>query len=295
MLKEKDNNIYDLPREKWPQLLSRINDPPKRLRCIGTPPPHDVIYLTIIGSRLPTDYGRDSLNKLVAGLTGYPIVIVSGLALGIDGMAHEAAMKAGLKTISFPGSGLSRQALYPAEHQNMAERIVQADGCLLSEFPDNQEGVYWAFPQRNRLMAGSSVATLIIEGEMGSGSLITTRLALDYNRTVMALPGPIDSPLSAGPNSLIRDGAVPITCVNDILHELDIEPRDPNIAAISPERLAALDPLSRKIFDSVSLQPRNKDDLCHELSLPMMELNAFISLLEVDGLVRTKGNIIKRA
>lgn len=293
-MNKKDNGIFELAREEWPALLAEINDPPKRLYCIGTPPPVKALYLTIIGSRTPTDYGRDSLKRLVGGLKGYPIVIVSGLALGCDGLAHEAALAAGLKTISFPGSGLNRKRLYPAQHRGLADRILEAGGCLLSEFHHDQEGTDWTFPQRNRLMAGCSQATLIIEGKLKSGSLITTRLAFDYNRSVLALPGAIDSPLSAGPNMLLRTpSAVAITCSEDILQELGLELHEPS-AAISPERLAALDPVSRGIVEKLGAGKMNKDNLCRELSLPMTELNALVSFLEIDGFVRTNGNVVRR-
>lgn len=293
-----DNNhsIIELDRAEWPELLKEMNDPPKRLYCLGMPPPQKAAYLTVIGSRTPTDYGRDCVHKLIAGLAGYPIIIVSGLAIGIDGLAHEAALEAGLRTISFPGSGLNRNAIYPSQHRALADRIISAGGCLLSEFKHEQGGTLWSFPQRNRLMAGISQATLIIEGRLKSGSLITTKQAFDYNRSVLALPGSIDNPLSAGPNMLLHTpSAMAVTCSDDILKELGFEPRDPNGTVISPERLAALDPLSRKIFDSVALGPQNKDNLARGLSLPMMEVNALVSLLEVDGLVKTRGNVVRRA
>jgi len=291
---ENKHAIFELAKDRWPLLLNEMNDPPKRLYCIGTPPPSDAIYLTVIGSRTPTDYGRDCVHSLIAGLTGYPIIIVSGLALGIDGLAHEAAIKAGLKTVSFPGSGLNQKVLYPPEHHGLADRIVAAGGCLLSEFSLDQIGYYYIFPQRNRLMAGISRATVIIEGRLKSGSLITTKQAFEYNRSVLALPGSISNPLSAGPNMLLRTpSAIAITCSNDILEELGFEPRS-SFPAISPERLAALDPLSRRIVERLEKGSMNKDNLCRELGIAMVELNPLVSFLEIDGFVRTNGNVVRR-
>jgi DNA processing protein len=287
-------NIFELNKKEWPELLLQINDPPKRLYCIGTPPPVKAIYLTVIGSRTPTDYGRDCVHKLVTGLMGYPIIIVSGLAIGIDGLAHEAALEVGLKTISFPGSGLNRNVLYPPEHHNLADRIVSAGGCLLSEFSHNQVGYYYIFPQRNRLMAGCSKATLIIEGRLKSGSLITTTQAFGYNRSVMAVPGSIDNPLSAGPNMLLHTpSALAVSSPKEILEELGFEV-DESAPTISPERLAALDPLSQRIIQALEKRPTNKDNLCRDLNMAMTELNPLISFLEIDGLVRTNGNVVRR-
>ncbi len=288
------HTIFELRKTEWPELLLQMNDPPKRLYCIGQQPARKAIYLTVIGSRTPTDYGRDCVHRLVTGLAGYPIIIVSGLAVGIDGLAHEAALEAGLKTVSFPGSGLNWDAIYPSQHRALADRIISAGGCLLSEFKHEQMGTYWSFPQRNRLMAGISQATLIIEGKLKSGSLITTKQAFDYNRSVLAVPGSIDNPLSAGPNMLLHTpSALAVSSPKEILEELGFE-ADESAPSISPERLAALDPLSRRIVEALENRPTNKDDLCRDLGMPMTELNPLISFLEIDGLVRTNGNMVRR-
>jgi DNA processing protein len=288
------HTIFELNKNHWPELLLQINDPPKRLYCIGTPPPIKAVYLTVIGSRTPTDYGRDCVHKLVTGLAGYPIIIVSGLAIGIDGLAHEAALEAGLKTISIPGSGLNWNMLYPYCHHTLADRIISAGGCLLSEYKHEQTGTFWSFPRRNRLMAGISQATLIIEGRLKSGSLITTTQAFNYNRSVLAVPGSIDNPLSEGPNMLLHTpSALAINSPKDILEELGFEVSESPLT-ISPERLAALDPLSRRIIESLETGSMNKDNLCRDLNMAMTELNPLISFLEIDGLVRTNGNVVRR-
>src|ERR1035437_3403533 len=288
------HTVFELNKNQWPQLLLQINDPPKQLYCIGALPPIKAIYLTVIGSRTPTDYGRDCVHQLVAGLVGYPIIIVSGLAIGIDGLAHEAALEVGLKTISFPGSGLNWNAIYPSQHRALADKIIYTGGCLLSEFKHEQEGTFWSFPQRNRLMAGCSQATLIIEGKLKSGSLITTKQAFDYNRSVLALPGAINNPLSAGPNMLLRTpSAIAITCSKDILEELGLEVNE-SLSIISPERLATLDPVSRQIIQALETGQLNKDNLCRDLNLPMTALNPLISFLEIDGFIKTNGNVVRR-
>jgi DNA processing protein len=290
---ENPHGIRPFGRADWPELLQHINDPPKQLYYRGTLPYPKAHFLTVIGSRNPTRYGTDIVRRLIMGLVGQPIVIVSGLAIGIDGMAHEAALEAGLKTISFPGSSLDDEWLYPAKHRTLADRIIENGGCLISEYAHGQGGTDWTFPKRNRLMAGCSQATLIIEGGAKSGSLITTDRALDYNRSILAVPGPIDSAVSVGPNRLIRVGAIPILSPDDILQEYRLEPNQP-IAVISAERLAALDPLSRRIVDILGNGEKNKDSLSRELGVEMTELNATISFLEIDGLVKASGNLVRR-
>jgi DNA processing protein len=288
------HTIFELNKNQWPELLLQINDPPKQLYCIGARPPQKAVYLTVIGSRTPTDYGRDCVAKLVKGLAGYPIIIVSGLAIGIDGLAHEAALEVGLKTISIPGSGLDWNMLYPYRHRALADRIISSGGCLLSEFKNEQTGTFWSFPRRNRLMAGISQATLIIEGRLKSGSLITTKQAFEYNRSVLAVPGSIDNPLSEGPNMLLHTpSALAVSSGKDILEELGFEV-DESAPTISPERLATLDPLSQRIIQALEKRPTNKDNLCRDLNLPMTELNPLISFLEIDGLVKTNGNVVRR-
>lgn len=183
----------------------------------------DTILITVVGSRNHTPYGKEVCELLIKGLAGYPVTIVSGLAIGIDTIAHEAALAAGLPTIAFPGSGLNWDALYPKQNRALAEHILQSGGMLLSEFPPDLNGAPWTFPARNRLEAGIASITIVIEAAEKSGTLITARLATEYNRIVGAVPGPITAPTSAGANWLLQLGAVPITSSIDILRELNFD------------------------------------------------------------------------
>ena len=201
-----------------PHLLKEISDPPKQLYIRGILPSEDEYkFLTVIGSRKFSTYGKQVCEHLIRGLAGYPIVIVSGLALGIDSIAHQAALDNHLTTIAVPGSGLDDSVLYPASNRGLAQNILRAGGCLLSEFEPTFKATNWSFPQRNRVMAGIAHATLVIEAENTSGTRITARLATDYNREVFAVPGSIFSPASEGTNELIREGATPVTRAEDIL------------------------------------------------------------------------------
>lgn len=217
--------------------FAEMADPPQNLWIAGEVPPKDHKMLCVVGARSYSPYGHEVCTSLIAGLEGYPICIISGLALGIDTIAHEAALEAGLPTVAFPGSGLEQKVLYPARNRHLAERIIENRGCLVSEFTPDFPAQEWTFPKRNRLMAGCADIVLIIEGNQRSGTNITARLALDYNRTVCAVPGSIFSPLSYAPHTLIQQGAFPITSSRDILNLLNIpEHTDtPSVADIMNE------------------------------------------------------------
>ena len=184
-------NIRELFADEIPEWLMEIPEPPKKLYIRGEMPKGDSKFLCVVGSRKHTEYGKEACQKLIAGLRGYDIVVVSGLALGIDGIAHKAALDASLTTIAIPGSGLHPSVLYPSSNRQLAEKIVDSGGALLSEFEPMFRPTLYSFPQRNRIMAGISHAVLIVEAEIKSGTLITSRLATDYNREVMAVPGSV--------------------------------------------------------------------------------------------------------
>ena len=216
----------------YPEQLRETPHPPSALWIQGVLPPAGTRYLAVVGARKHSEYGRQACEELIAGLACFPIAIVSGLAIGIDGIAHEAALRAGLPTVAIPGSGLDPDFLYPRMHCKLAETILEKGGCLLSEYPPQTRARPHFFPERNRIMAGLCHAVLIVEAEQKSGTMITSKLALDYNREVLAVPGSIFSPQSEGPNSLVSRGATPALESLDILRALGIEPpeteADPN-------------------------------------------------------------------
>src|SRR3989338_1645186 len=185
-----------LERERIPESLREIPQPPKKLYLAGKLPPEGTVCLAVVGSRKCTTYGKDTVKKLISGLRGYPIAIVSGLATGIDALSHETALDAGLFAVGFPGSGISEKGLSYNPNQKLIRRILDRGGCLISEFEPEFKATSYAFPMRNRLVAGISKASLIIEAQEKSGTLITARMALDYNKEVLALPGPINSDFS---------------------------------------------------------------------------------------------------
>jgi DNA processing protein len=211
-------DIRALAPDEFPPLLREIPDPPEHLYLRGTfPSPDEYAYLCVVGSRNGSYYGLRTCLSLIAGLAGIPVAIVSGLALGIDAQAHEAALQAGLPTVAVLPSGLGDSTIYPSTNRNLALRILRAGGALVSEYESGFQAARWTFSARNRVMADLSRATLIVEAGEQSGTLITARLALDYNREVLVVPHPIDSRHGAGSNRLIREGALLVRSSDDIL------------------------------------------------------------------------------
>ena len=204
--------------------LNEIPEPPELLWIRGNLPPNDTKKLVVIGSRALTLYGETICEKLIQGLSGYPISIVSGLALGTDACAHRAALAAGLHTIAVPGSGLSDTVIAPQTNLGLAKEIVQSGGALLSEHEPDVTARPQYFPSRNRIMVGMADAVLVIEAGERSGTLITARLASEYSRDLMCVPHRIGDTNSEGPNMFIRLGAELITSSEDVLETLGFEP-----------------------------------------------------------------------
>ncbi len=283
MLKYIIMTIKKLTASDFPHRLREIPDPPKELFIEGRMPPETHKWLAVVGSRKCTHYGREVTERLISGLTGYPVVIVSGLALGIDALAHRAALDAGLLTVAVPGSGLDRSVLHPPSNRALAEEILKAGGALLSEFPPKFPASLWGFPQRNRIMAGLSDAVLIIEAEEKSGTLITSKLATDYNRDVLVVPGSIFSSFSAGPHMLLRLGATPITNALQLREALGFkEERDETVQ--SALRLAC-SPEEKKVLALLG-SPLPREELLEELGLPIGKANALLSTMELKGFIK---------
>lgn len=272
--------IREYPKEEWPELLKEMNDPPKTLRLWGNPPTPGNKLLAIVGSRKYTSYGQEACRSLIMGLQGYPITIVSGLALGMDSIAHRSAIHIGLQAIALPGSGLSTKILHPRSHVGLAGEIVDAGGGLISEYADEMPAGIWTFPKRNRIMAGMCHATIVIEAEKKSGTLITSRLATEYNREVGAVPGPVTSSTSEGPHMLIRLGAALIRDSQDILELLGLK-REGHDTLFNTEDLTD----EEQIFIKILENPIERDELVRRSKMDISKANAVLSLLEIKGLI----------
>lgn len=277
--------------ENYPALLRQCPKMPPKLNIIGTIPSDEHKFLCVIGPRHHSMYGQEVCNHLIHGLAGYPIVIVSGLAIGIDSLAHRAALEVGLPTISFPGSGLHEDVIYPQAHRGLAEDIVRYGGALLSPFDAEHPSTLWTFAVRNRLMAGISHATLIIEAGKKSGTLLTANYALDeFSRDVFCVPGDIFSPLSYGPHMLLRRGAALIGSAADILEEFGFGPQRQEE---TPHEMSSVE---RKLFSAAEIAvyeklrfgARDSSSLARELELSSEQLIRAMSVLELRGYVQEK-------
>ncbi len=280
-----------MQESKIPKLLQEIPDAPKKLYKIGEIPDQEKnIFLTVIGSRKYTSYGKSVCEKLISGLSGYPFVIVSGLALGIDSIAHRSAIDNKLITVAIPGSGLDESVLYPATNRNLAKEILQKGGCLLSELEPKTKAAPWTFPQRNRIMAGISHAVLVIEAENKSGTRITARLSTEYNREVFSVPGSIFSSASEGCNELIREGATPITSAKDILNYFHLlDEKNP-----TQQQMIALSREEEKVIELLNT-PLSRNALSEKLAIPIIKVNILLSSMEIKGLIgENLGKIYKK-
>ncbi len=281
--------IRTLSKNEFPPLLREIHDPPKRLFIRGSDINQSYIYLAVVGSRRYSHYGKDVCEKLIHGLAGYPICIVSGLALGIDAVAHESAIRAGLPTIALPGSGIDGRVLYPRAHTGLARTILSHGGALLSEYEPMHEAAPWCFPARNRIMAGMSHAVLVIEARERSGTLITARLAMECGRDVLVVPAPIFSLHGIGSNQLLREGAQVVTSSKDILQALGITP-DETTGAPLQTNLSDDERMLIKLLE----EPQPLDELVRRSELPVFRTQTLISALEIKGYVVERLGMIER-
>jgi len=281
--------------EDFPPALLEIPQPPETLYIRGTlPDPTQFYYLAVVGSRKFTSYGREAVERIIGGLAGYPICIVSGLAMGIDAIAHRAALDAGLPTLAIPGSGLDSSVIYPRSNLALAREIVENGGALLSEFAPDLRAAPWTFPQRNRIMAGISQSTLVIEAEEKSGTLITARLAVDYNRNVFAIPGSIFSAPSKGTNKLIRQGATPITSAQDLLEELGFVEQTFGIPSTQPLLDLTLYTPEEQAVLMLLDEPMERGEIIASLDTPPAQTLSTLTILEIKGLIQERMGKIER-
>jgi DNA processing protein len=285
-----DYPIYNLDPLIIKDYFQALPKQPKQLFIRGTfPTDKHLVFLTVVGARDCSTYGKEACEMLIKGLRGYPVVIISGLALGIDTIAHEAAIDAGLTTIAFPGSGLDDTVIYPRANRKLAEKILNANGCLLSEFQNNQKTNDWLFPARNRLLAGISKATLIIEATHKSGSRITTKFATEYNRDVLAVPGSIFSRNSEAPNELIRMGATPITNPEELLESLGFQ-----VTNQPPLDLFTQASPDEQIILKLLGSPMQRGDLIRASGLTVSQASILLSQMELRGIIKDMGGELRR-
>ena len=271
------------PRDaSYPASLRQIPDPPLTLAVRGRLAGADEPAVAIVGTRRATEYGRRMAQELARGLAQAGVTVVSGLAAGIDGVAHRAALEAGGRTMAVLGTGIDR--VYPAWHAELADAVA-ANGALVSEFPCGAAPLAFHFPRRNRLISGLSLGTIVVEAAEQSGSLITAAFALEQNRQVYAVPGPVGVSGHRGPNRLIQQGARLVTCAEEILEDLapGLRPRLVERRAAAAE--ATLTTPERRILEAIGADGRHVDDVIRHAAVPAGAALETLLALELRGLV----------
>lgn len=273
-----DDDIY-------PRRLKEIDQPPPVLYVHGALTLEDEWAVAIVGTRRVTAYGRQVTEDLAASLARSGVTVVSGLARGVDAIAHQAALKAGGRTLAVLGSGVDR--VYPPEHERLAAQIAEA-GAVISDYPPGTPPEAQNFPPRNRIISGLSMSVVVTEAGEESGALITTQFAAEQGREVFAVPGSILAPQSRGPNRLIRDGARPMLSPQDVLESLNME-------LVVEHRTARTslptDPVEAQLYEALGPEPLHVDELRAQIGLPIEKVTAALTMLELKGLARQMGGM----
>ena len=288
LLDEKKLNVLTLDDEEYPKLLKNIYDPPPVLYVKGKKLNPNDKSLAIVGTRKASRYGREIAKKLAFELSSLGITIVSGMALGIDTFAHHGALEVGGNTIAVLGCGVD--VIYPPSNKELA-KMIEVSGSLVSEFPLGTGTEKGHFPRRNRIIAGLSVGTIVVEGHYDSGAMITAKYALEEGREVFAVPGNISLDQSKGPHWLIKQGAKLVESVNDILEELPmlVAREIPSLEPKNSRREKNYNNLSedeQKIVKVLSLEPKYIDNISSQTSLSIPQVSSLLMMLEVKKLVR---------
>ncbi len=282
--------------EEYPQSLRDIKEAPIALYVLGHLPPHKA-YIGMVGTRKITAYGRRAANTLSTGLTQAGAVVVSGLARGVDSECHAAAVRLHRPTIAVIGTGIGK--CYPPENRELARAILQNGGAIVSELPFNKPPHAFHFPRRNRIIAALSELVVVVEGEIKSGALITAKLALEMGKDVLAVPGPIDSPQSGGPNNLIKDGAGVVTSVKDIIDYIpspqlfDLQMQAEESAETADNN--SLPPQQQKVMQFIGTMEVSADQVVEETGLSVQEAATALFELEVNGLISCKAGLYSKS
>jgi DNA processing protein len=271
--------------EAYPRHLKNIDQPPPVLYVRGDLLPEDEWAVAVVGTRRVTAYGRQVTEEIASFLAVNGVTVVSGLARGVDGIAHTSSLNQHGRTIAVLGNGVDM--IYPPEHQNLGERIL-AKGALVSDYPPGTAPDGANFPPRNRIISGLSLATVVIEAGNTSGALITATFAAEQGRDVLAVPGNIHAPQSIGTNRLIQQGAHPILSPQDILEVL-------NLTMVAEQRAARVvvpsDPVEARLFKLLGAEPLHVDEIRSQAELPIENVSAALAVMELKGMVRQVGGM----
>jgi len=271
--------------EAYPACLKEIDQPPPILYLRGELTIEDSWAVAVVGTRRVTAYGRQVTEELASYLAQNGVTVVSGLARGVDAIAHQAALKAGGRTLAVMGNGVDR--IYPPEHRALAEQIL-ASGALLSDYAPGTPPEGANFPPRNRLISGLSLAVVVVEAGETSGALITAQFAVDQGREVFAVPGNILAPQSKGTNRLIQQGAHPLLSARDVLEAL-------NLTRVSEQRLVRralpADEVETQVLNVLAREPLHVDEIRNQTGLPIERVSATLVMMELKGMVRQVGGM----
>lgn len=280
----KDIQIITMNDENYPFYLKQIYDPPIVLYVKGSLNNlNEERSLAVVGSRRSSNYIKDILKKIISELKGSDISIISGMAVGIDTCAHQAALDNGLNTIAVIGSGFDN--IYPKQNRTLFKDIINSGGAVISEYYPDQKADLWTFPRRNRIISGLSQGTLVGEAGLKSGALITAKLCLDQNRELMCIPGMISSPNAEGTYKLIKEGAAVVTKAEDVFHQLNWESNnrfESENKNIEPEFLGN----EQKIYKLLELEPKSFDSILNETKISIDELMMALTSLELEGVIK---------
>lgn len=279
-----ERRIVSPGHEDYPENLMRLPDPPEGLYVAGSIVPQDRVAVAIVGTRYPTPVGKLVAQEMAEDMASAGVTVVSGLARGIDGIAHRAAIRAGGRTIACLGCGID--VVYPRENEDLF-RDIPVSGAILSEYGDGTKPLKHHFPRRNRLIAGLSLGVVVVEAGLRSGALNTAAWALHYGIPVMAVPGSARSPKSAGTNRLIQEGAYLVTSAQDVLSFLGRESECIPVSRGSPERHGSEHTLEESaVLQELRAEPLSADDLCERLAgISAGRVAALLARLEMKGAV----------
>ena len=271
--------------QAYPQRLKEIEQPPPVLYIRGEYLPDDLFAVAIVGTRRVTAYGRQITEELAAYLARNGITVVSGLARGVDAIAHQTALKAGGRTLAVLGSGVDK--IYPPEHRAMAEQMIERGG-IISDYAPGTPPDASNFPPRNRIISGLSLAVVVVEAGETSGALITAEFAAEQGREVFAVPGSILAPQSKGTNKLIQNGALPLLSVNDLMQALDLTRMGEQKSA---RKAIPSDETEARLMRVLGEEPLHVDEIRNQAELPIEKVSATLALMELKGLVRQVGGM----
>jgi DNA processing protein len=277
--------VLTLDDDDYPVNLRQIETPPPLLYVRGTLLPNDSWAVAIVGTRRASPYGREVAHSLSRDLAANGITVVSGLALGVDTVAHRSALASEGRTIAVLGSGVDQ--IYPPDNRGLAQAIAE-NGAVVSEYPLGTRPDASNFPPRNRIISGLSRGVVIVEAGERSGALITANFAAEQGRDVFAVPGSILHPGSSGCNNLIQQGAIPLLQVSDILNHLNLEQIQSQQAA---RAAIPADPQEAALLAHMSQEPRHLDDLVRQSNLPAPQVAGLLTMMELKGLVRQVGSL----